>query len=389
LRYSDAGEYLGVVVEDPENLSEPNGMTFSPDGSQLLVASRQNSQIIQYDFDGQTATNPTVLIDAGITVPASLEFSPNFEKIYVSNLGGPAFDGATVSQFAPDGSPAGEPLEGGLPAGRSGMAIGPAGQLYVGSFQDGAILRLDTRTQTLVPFVAPNPALFGVGNLLVHGNDLYAVGGFTGFLMKFNATTGEPDPAFVPVSMLEFPASLALAPDGNGLLVGELTLNPAGGGGRIRQFGFDGSAIGTFADSAAGGDPELGFLEATGLLVSPSLRVPLICGDADADQDVDSADMLSFLENWTGANPNGQTSATYTGGDCDLDGDVDSADMLGFLAAWTGAGENDLPASARSELAAVPEPAGLVGFACIGALTLVRRAGRTARRDEPPRKSAN
>lgn len=62
-----------------------------------------------------------------------------------------------------------------------------------------------------------------------------------------------------------------------------------------------------------------------------------LCGDADLDSDVDSADLVSFIGTWTGVGTPGQFARTLSEGDCDFDGDVDSSDLLGFLAAWTGA----------------------------------------------------
>ncbi|MFO0913362.1 MAG: PEP-CTERM sorting domain-containing protein [Pirellulales bacterium] len=371
LRYDASGTLLGTVVEDSVNLAEPNGMALSPDGTQLYVASRQNSQVVRYDFDGTKATNPQVFATGGLSVPASVEFAPGGQKILVSNLG-LQFDGTTVAQLNLDGSSAGPAFSGGLPVGRTGIAIGPQGEIFVGSFQDGSILRLDTRTQTLLPFVAGSPATVGLGNLMTNGEDIYAVAGFGGLLMKFSALTGEPDPNWVPISGLEFPASLSLSPDGNGLLVGVLGFSP--GAGKILRYGFDGKLVGTFATSQPG-NPALGFVEATGMLVSPALRQPLICGDTDADRDVDSSDLATFISNWTGSDPGTARAPFFTGGDCDLDGDVDSADLASFLENWTGAQSAGRAMSA----VAVPEPTSLLMLglgSSLAVLGAVRRAER-------------
>lgn len=105
---------------------------------------------------------------------------------------------------------------------------------------------------------------------------------------------------------------------------------------------------------------------------------PGLCGDLDQDRDVDSADLLAFLENWTGAQEAGQGTSTFNQGDCDRDGDIDAADMLTFLENWTGAPTAQaapaqaLSAPAGRTLAAVPEPSstlvlssGLVGFGIV------------------------
>ncbi len=193
-----------------------------------------------------------VLISSGIDVPASLLFSGDGSKLYVSNLGA-AFDGARVAQFNPNGTSAGTDLTGGaLPGegqGRTGLALAPGGELLVGSFQNGAVLRYNTATSAFENFIGPNQGLAGVGNLVVNGNDLYFPAGFAGAVAKYNATTGAPDASFV-VGGLTFPASLSLAPDGSGILVGVLGLTD--GTGKIERYGFDGSPLGTFASSESG-----------------------------------------------------------------------------------------------------------------------------------------
>jgi DNA-binding beta-propeller fold protein YncE len=265
LRYSESGSFLGVLLADTVNLSEPNGLALSPDGTKLYVASRQNNRVVRYDYHGTSATNPAVVINSGINVPASLQFSGDGSRMYVSNLGA-AFDGATVGQFNFDGTSAGSDLTGGGPTGRSGLALAPDGRLLVSSFQNGAVLRYNQGTSAFEPLVEANAALAGAGNLLVSGNDLYVAAGFSGAVMKFDATTGAPNAAFTPIAGLEFPASLSLAPDGNGFLVGVLGLTD--GAGRINRYRFDGALVGTFA-SNSNSNPALGFREATGMLVSP------------------------------------------------------------------------------------------------------------------------
>jgi hypothetical protein len=266
LRYSESGSFLGVLLSDSTNLDEPNGMALSLDSTRLYVASRNNSRVVQYDYNGTSATNPTVVVNSGISVPSSILFNANGSRLYVSNLGA-LFNGDTVGQFNvnPNGISAVSNLIGGAATGRTGMAWSPAGDLLVGSFQNGAVLRSSQGSGTFEPFIT-NPALAGVGNLLVNGNDLYVPAGFTGSVMKFNATTGAPDPAFTPISGLGFPASLALAPDGNGFLVGDLSTTD--GQGKILRYGFDGALVGDWALNSSA-DPAMGFSEATGMLISP------------------------------------------------------------------------------------------------------------------------
>jgi hypothetical protein len=106
--------------------------------------------------------------------------------------------------------------------------------------------------------------------------------------------------------------------------------------------------------------------------------VAFACGDNDLDGDIDSADLIDFLANFTGADG---TGATFAQGDCDADGDLDVVDELAFIANWTGAqgaGLVELPAGvvgpanlARGAVASVPEPGSLLVLGCGALLTLV------------------
>ncbi|MFO0912639.1 MAG: cadherin domain-containing protein [Pirellulales bacterium] len=58
--------------------------------------------------------------------------------------------------------------------------------------------------------------------------------------------------------------------------------------------------------------------------------------DYDGDGDVDSADLVGFLADWTGALEPGTGGMESSPGDLDDDGDVDSSDLAAFLEMWTG-----------------------------------------------------
>lgn len=82
-----------------------------------------------------------------------------------------------------------------------------------------------------------------------------------------------------------------------------------------------------------------------GLRVYAAAEGRTLLGDADADADVDSADLLGFLEDWTGQ-IEAPAGRWHSRSDTDRDADVDSADLLTIIGNWTGAA------------AQVPEPSG-------------------------------
>jgi hypothetical protein len=207
--------------------------------------------------------------DDGLAFPNSVLFSQDNDTIYVSNLGGTG-----VAQFNLDGSVAGAPIHGAIAGGSifqfSGLAFAPTGELLVGGFQDfpaglaGAVARSDGGLTTISDFIGPSMLLNGAGNLVVHGDDLYVAAGYAGTVSRFDVTTGAIDPGF-SIDGLMFPASLMLAPDGNGILIGVLGM--ADGEGSILRYGFDGALIEEFA--AATLAPNAGFGEATGMVLVP------------------------------------------------------------------------------------------------------------------------
>lgn len=349
LRYSDTGSLLGVLVDDQVNLAEPNGMALSPDGSQLYVASRLTSSVVRYDYDGISATNPTVVIDSGITVPASLLFSEDGETLYVSSLGF-QFDGDSVAQFTPDGESAGPDLTGGMATGRSGLAFAPDGSLLVSSFNEGAVLRYNSDASMFEDFVPANPAILGASNLLVIDNELYVGGGFTGTVMRFDATTGDVDASFTPISNLAFPAGIVPAPDGNGLLIASLGLTD--GTGQIDRYGLDGEFIETFAMNS-NDDPTMGFREATGIL-TVATQLP---GDYNGDGFTDQGDLDLVLLNWgtSVADLPAEWVNQLPSGDI-----VAQAELDGVLLNWG--------ASSTVGAAAVPEPSSLIMLAACAAI---------------------
>ncbi|MFO0915424.1 MAG: hypothetical protein U0795_20850 [Pirellulales bacterium] len=104
--------------------------------------------------------------------------------------------------------------------------------------------------------------------------------------------------------------------------------------------------------------------------------------DPDADYDMDSADLMILLANWTGADYSGDP-LSWSDGDLDGDGDVDSQDLIDLLEQWTGAEGAErawglaapLLEGSQPSTATVPEPTGwgsVVG-GLWGMVSLVRR----------------
>jgi hypothetical protein len=298
LRYSAEGSYLGTLIDDPGFGTGPmaggiSGITLSPNQSRLYISDRTSNRVAVYSYNGSSAaklfdiTAPTAA-PSTIFVPASVLFSQDASEIYVANLGpfSPLPSGTTVAQLTPDGMSAGPDLTGGPAVGRSGLAFNPAGELLVSSFSlfgDGGVLRFNSASNQFETFVSSRPELRGAANILTVGNDLYVAAGGGGRVGKFNATTGALDTNFGidgyigPNANFAFPASLALGPSGNSLLVG--VLGATNGDSRVDEYDFNGDLLRVWATNThganfPGGDDQppianaLGFSEPTGIVFS-------------------------------------------------------------------------------------------------------------------------
>ena len=284
LRYTDSGQFLNVVVEDPVNLggvgnaSGPNALALRADGNQLWVSSL-NGSVVRYDFNGFNATNPLKITSNGassINDPGGVLLTPNGATVYVSSRGFGFSD--VVARLNPDGTSQAADLGGGGFTGRTGLAFRPGGDLLAGVFGSdfmgggpgGGVVRLDGGA--FVPFIANSQSIAGVASLLVNGNDLYLTASvgpdFQGRIAKFNATTGAPDATFGTGGLItpgvSFPAGISATSDGTGFLVSMLHLTDNGAG-RVDRYTFDGTHQGVWANNS-NANPALGFREATALL---------------------------------------------------------------------------------------------------------------------------
>jgi sugar lactone lactonase YvrE len=359
-RYSSTGQFLGTLISNDPNLNQPDGIVVSPDHTRLFVASSQNNEVVEYDYNyaAGTATDPTVFATAaeGLSFPNSMVFSPDGSKLYVANLGG---DG--VTQLNLNGTSAGPNITGGSSADFSGMAFASGGQLLAAGFDGGTVARSNASVSSFSDLVSPNSSLQGAAGLLVSGNDLYVTGLFSGTLEKFNATTGQIDPTFTPATGLGFPQGVILAPGGNNLLVGILGFSD--GGGNISEYSFNGTFLGTFASPVS--NPSQGFVEATAMI---AVSAPLP-GDVNFDGIVNAQDIGVIASHWLQTG----TGASDPLGDANLDGIVNAQDLALVASHW-------LQTSGASGTA-VPEPGTIllfsIGFA--GLIGVQWRRQRSAR----------
>jgi DNA-binding beta-propeller fold protein YncE len=298
LRYAENGTFIDVVLTDP-SLGIGNAMgglsavALSPDQTKLYVADRIGQRVAVYDYDGFSTSFAFNIFANGastIEVPAGILFSQDGSEVYVSSIGFTAMSDK-VAQLTPAGASAGADFSGGPTTGRSGMAFDPMGRLLVTSFgfgANGGVLRFNSGTNMFETLVTPVPELGGAASLLVVGDDLYVTAGTGGRLGKFDVDTGALDMSFGTggyVSGLAFPASLALGPDGDSLLVGTL-----GGGfpgdptNRIDEYDFDGNLLGTWANNTFAanfpggmpGDTWFGFSEPTAIVHSTIIPEPAV-----------------------------------------------------------------------------------------------------------------
>ena len=175
------GAFSRVLVgQDPTNLFSPAAMAIGF-GGDLFVASQGTGKVLRYDINtgapkGITPGSP-VFADLGITTgPAGLLFDSANSRLFVSELGNA--DSTTVVSLNSSGANIGS-ITAGPAAGRAGLALDTAGNLYVSSFNTGGFAPNGGETGAVLKF---SGATFGNMQTLIAGNGTYNDNFFNGVL---------------------------------------------------------------------------------------------------------------------------------------------------------------------------------------------------------------
>ena len=175
------GAFSRVLVgQDPTNLFSPAAMAIGF-GGDLFVASQGTGKVLRYDINtgapkGITPGSP-VFADLGITTgPAGLLFDSANSRLFVSELGNA--DSTTVVSLNSSGANIGS-ITAGPAAGRAGLALDTAGNLYVSSFNTGGFAPNGGETGAVLKFSGAN---FSNMQSLIAGNGTYNDNFFNGVI---------------------------------------------------------------------------------------------------------------------------------------------------------------------------------------------------------------
>ena len=175
------GAFSRVLVgQDPTNLFSPAAMAIGF-GGDLFVASQGTGKVLRYDINtgapkGITPGSP-VFADLGITTgPAGLLFDSVNSRLFVSELGNA--DSTTVVSLNSSGANIGS-ITAGPAAGRAGLALDTAGNLYVSSFNTGGFAPNGGETGAVLKFSGAN---FSNMQSLIAGNGTYNDNFFNGVI---------------------------------------------------------------------------------------------------------------------------------------------------------------------------------------------------------------
>jgi streptogramin lyase len=204
------GAYLGVVVPSGSfGLHAPWGLTFGPDGNLYVVGSISNN-VLRYNMT-TGAIDEFLPSSAGLQQPHELTFD-SVGNLYLSinsdssvlRFQGPggASPGAPLPAPGQSGAVFVPPNSGGL-NGATGLAFGPDGNLYVGSFNTNTVNRYNGTTGAFIDiFVsAGSGGLNGTHHLSFRPDGfLYVSSTNNNAVYRYSATTGAFVSTVVPIN---------------------------------------------------------------------------------------------------------------------------------------------------------------------------------------------
>jgi sugar lactone lactonase YvrE len=219
------GALLGTLSRGPE-LDGALGMTLSPDGALLYVASEEANAVLRFDSASGDFVDALIIDDPrspgdetnGLMGPGAVIFGPDY-ALYVSSFDGDAvlrYDGTTgafVDLFVTEGA-------GGLNGPDAGMVFGPDGDLYIPSYYSDQVLRFDGLTgEALGAFTPDDGSLKRPRTLLFVGPHLLVTSEASDEVVRYDAETGAYVDALVPAGLLSEPAGMAQTADGTLMVV--------------------------------------------------------------------------------------------------------------------------------------------------------------------------
>jgi autotransporter-associated beta strand protein len=202
----------------------PAGMAVGS-GSDLFVTSQYTGQVLRYDWKaGQYAD----VFAANLYAPGGLLYDRENNSLYVSEFG--QFDGKTIVRY--NATTGAEIARFGATApgqGRSGMALGADGKLYVSNFNECTVTRFDPANNYAAEPFATVPSYFGINGVAFDRNgNLNVAGMMPTSVYQFNAAGAATAVGSFSAGMY-FPSGLVLDADGNLLVTSMGNDNPVSG----------------------------------------------------------------------------------------------------------------------------------------------------------------
>ena len=140
------------------------GSRIGPDGK-LYVASEINNRIERYD--PRTGRFLDVFARGrGLAHPTAVTFAGDY--VLVAN-----FDDSSIAKYGADGRFAGYLSKGRMSGPDVGTVVGPDGALYVPSFNDGSVLKLDPATGAFLSYFIPPKGLAQPRTILFRNGLVY------------------------------------------------------------------------------------------------------------------------------------------------------------------------------------------------------------------------